>query len=1218
MFSVWINATSNSRNIRYIDPEYHVVLGLTNDTTISPYLREQLAGSATAGMPFLTSFTRSPDDNAPVLYAIAPLDEPREGNAGKLGFIVLDIDPSLVLYPLVESWPVPSRSAETLLVEREGDHVRYLNNLRQGNNPALSLTTPLNRTDVPGVMAILGRTGEFTGRDYRGVDVISVIQPVPDSPWYMVAEMDSDEAFSSLHSRSGLIIALIVATLVGSIVIIALFWQCRQHQHYETLYTAEAEKRQERDFSHLVLDSSPAFYVAIDREGRVVMMNRALLTALEYTAEEITGVDYLDTFVPAEDREPLRAIFKKNIDGQTTSSVNRIVSKSGKILTVEWRGNPLAPYPEKTGIFFGIGIDITERQKIEDALRQKTTDLEAAYGRMTASERRLRSFYDSGLFGVIFWNMDGTMTDANDTFLAMVGYTREDLATGKLDWGAMTPPEYRQRDEESVKELRATGRNAVPFEREYIRKDGTRLPILVAGAMLDEKRFEGVAFVLDRSALKETRDKLATEQRRYRELFENVSVGISRSTPGPDARILAANPADLRIFGAASLDELLAIPPENQYADPEDRLRFIDEMRRTGAVNGMEIRFRTVKGTPFWGRMSSRRYAADDGSVFFDNTVEDITAQKEAREELRISEERFRGVFDRSTAGNSLTSAPYGRLLRVNQAFADMLGYSIDDLQNVNWEDIMYPEDLPGSRECMRYLLAGEQANYRMEKRYYHASGRIIWADVSTSLLRDTSGKPLYLMTTILDITERKKAEQEIREQVAFTRAVLDNLPLGIAVNSVNPEVRFEYMNDNFPAFYRVTRQDLENSDAFWEAVYCEPGFREIMKKRILEDCASGDPARMHWTDIPIVREGEPTTYIEARNVPVPDRNLMISMVWDVTERKQREILIRETNEILSQAQALAHVGSWQYMPSTGVVIWSDEIFRIFGHEPGKFDLSLENIRRAVHPDDLARHDRILGTAASTGYYEPEEYRLIRPDGSVRTIAGNGTVQRNESGAIFKITGVIQDITERKRAEDQREALIRELEQKNAELERFTYTVSHDLKSPLITIRGFAGMLESDYERGDPLQLKKDVQRITQAADTMQQLLSEVLELSRIGRIVAPPEETPFGKIAKEAVSLLTGPLAERGVTVEILPDLPVVYVDHARVREVMINLIENATKYMGDQESPHIRIGVNFTEKVPVFFVQDNGIGIDPRYLDRVFNLFEKLDPGTRARELG
>ena len=113
------------------------------------------------------------------------------------------------------------------------------------------------------------------------------------------------------------------------------------------------------------------------------------------------------------------------------------------------------------------------------------------------SEARMRRFYESGLVGVIYWNMDGDITDANDKFLDMVGYTRQEMISGSMDWVRMTPPEYRHLDERSIAELKATGVNKIPFEKEYIRKDGTRIPVIVSGATLDEARFNGVAFVLD-------------------------------------------------------------------------------------------------------------------------------------------------------------------------------------------------------------------------------------------------------------------------------------------------------------------------------------------------------------------------------------------------------------------------------------------------------------------------------------------------------------------------------------------------------------------------------------------------------------------------------------------------------------------------------------------------------------------------------------------------
>jgi len=211
-----------------------------------------------------------------------------------------------------------------------------------------------------------------------------------------------------------------------------------------------------------------------------------------------------------------------------------------------------------------------------------------------------------------------------------------------------------------------------------------------------------------------------------------------------------------------------------------------------------------------------------------------------------------------------------------------------------------------------------------------------------------------------------------------------------------------------------------------------------------------------------------------------------------------------------------------------------------------------------------------------------------------------------------------QDINDRKRVEKEREFLIKDLESKNSELERFTYSVSHDLKSPLITIRGFLGYLEKDALSGDIERLRGDIRRIENATAKMQQLLDELLELSRIGRIVNETEEIAFGKIVEDALALVEGRLAERRVRVETQADLPVVVGDRARFVEVVQNLVDNAAKFTGDREDPLIRIGMEERGGKRVFFVADNGIGIESAYRERIFRLFEKLDPKGPGTGIG
>jgi PAS domain S-box-containing protein len=272
----------------------------------------------------------------------------------------------------------------------------------------------------------------------------------------------------------------------------------------------------------------------------------------------------------------------------------------------------------------------------------------------------------------------------------------------------------------------------------------------------------------------------------------------------------------------------------------------------------------------------------------------------------------------------------------------------------------------------------------------------------------------------------------------------------------------------------------------------------------------------------------------------------------------------------------------------------------------------------ALHPDDVEQDARDL-----------REVHANRPVVTeVRTIARSGDVRwvrvyahpiwNQAEDRLEGLYGAVQDVTERRRAAAEREALVRELEARNAELERFTYTVSHDLKSPLITVQSFLTFLEQDAVSGNFERLREDVARIKAAADRMQRLLKELLELSRIGRVASPPVEVPFAEIAREAVALARGRLDRAAVVVELARDLPTVWGDRTRLVEAMQNLLDNAAKFMGGQPRPRVEVGARREDERTVLFVRDNGIGIDPRHHLKVFGLFEKLDPQGEGTGIG
>ena len=209
---------------------------------------------------------------------------------------------------------------------------------------------------------------------------------------------------------------------------------------------------------------------------------------------------------------------------------------------------------------------------------------------------------------------------------------------------------------------------------------------------------------------------------------------------------------------------------------------------------------------------------------------------------------------------------------------------------------------------------------------------------------------------------------------------------------------------------------------------------------------------------------------------------------------------------------------------------------------------------------------------------------------------------------------------QRNHLEREREKLVTELKAKNQELEEFTHTVSHDLKAPLITIKGFLGLLEKDVLEGNVERTKHDIVRINEATGKMHRFLNELLELSRIGRIVNPPKDVPFSSIVQDALDAVHGRLKARNVRVNLSDGLPIVFVDQIRIVQVVQNLLDNAAKFMGEQSHPSIEIGYDGKddEGKSILYVKDNGKGIADEQLENVFRLFQKLDISVEGTGVG
>ncbi len=229
-----------------------------------------------------------------------------------------------------------------------------------------------------------------------------------------------------------------------------------------------------------------------------------------------------------------------------------------------------------------------------------------------------------------------------------------------------------------------------------------------------------------------------------------------------------------------------------------------------------------------------------------------------------------------------------------------------------------------------------------------------------------------------------------------------------------------------------------------------------------------------------------------------------------------------------------------------------------------------------------------------------------------------GSFSKEEFNLIYDIAESLGDIIQQKRLEEERECLIRDLEERKAELERFIYTISHDLKNPLVTISGFIGILEKDIVQSDGNTVQTDITYISDSIKKMQKILDELLKFCRTGHSARSRETFSMDDLVKETLQSLSSEIDEKGVKIHVFSDLPVVYGDQERLYEVVLNLLKNAISFLGDQTDPMIEIGMKYDGGEPVFYVRDNGMGIDPQYHEKIFDLFEKIDQQSTGSGVG
>ncbi|HEY3225551.1 MAG TPA: ATP-binding protein [Planctomycetota bacterium] len=358
----------------------------------------------------------------------------------------------------------------------------------------------------------------------------------------------------------------------------------------------------------------------------------------------------------------------------------------------------------------------------------------------------------------------------------------------------------------------------------------------------------------------------------------------------------------------------------------------------------------------------------------------------------------------------------------------------------------------------------------------------------------------------------------------------------------------------------------------------------------------------------------------------VEQRNSALAKARDELEMRVQERTreLQEKELRLTEAHEIAQLGSWEWIPATNKVVWSDEVFRMTGVLPTKFTGVLPDAVMVNHPDDRQAIQDAL--EASRAKREPlsTDTRIIRPDGSIRYLHVQGKPVLDDAGHVVRLVGTVQDITERRRADQailtlnaELRSRMEELAAVNKELEGFSYSVSHDLRAPLRAIDGFSRMLIEDFAERVDGEGRRYLNVIMENTRKMGQLIDDLLEFSRMGRKALLTTPLDMEGLVKQVCTDMRTAHPDRALEMKVGP-LPPSQGDPAMIKVVFANLLSNAVKYSRGRNPAVIEVGARVDANETVYFVRDNGVGFEMQYANKLFGVFQRLHPSHEFEGTG
>jgi len=805
---------------------------------------------------------------------------------------------------------------------------------------------------------------------------------------------------------------------------------------------------------------------------------------------------------------------------------------------------------------------------------------------------------------VYFIDTDNVIVSLNDAYEVLTGIAATEMIGKKFE--EAIEPSGREKARQAFA-LSLKGK-ASGVEIPLLNRRGREVWVIGDSQVWNEdgivKGMYGIA--VDISAQKAT----AYEEHKYRYLFENSKDFLGLATL--DGKGLYLNQAGCDLVGLSDVDEA------RQHSIEE----YIPDGYRDHRHN---VIIPTVKDKGSWRGITGLRHFRDGHTIPVESSIFTIcdpdtgeakwlgTIQRDISERLanekikRETETQFRSLFETMTEGVALHKIVYDKsgkpvdykVLDVNPAYYDHTGIRREAAAGQLASKLYGTGVAPYLDIYSQVVATGEPHSFEV---YFSP------LDKHFSIKVCAQGEALFA-TIFEDITEDKKTAQSLQQSETRYRNILAAIP----------DLMFRFdRNGVFLDYHAASSKDLYLPPEQFLGkkvidVLPKP-LAELTANNLAKAFATGKPLQYEYSIL--LQEQE--HYYEARMIP-SDNETTLVMIRDITKRKQAEDKLLERDAALAQAQATAHLGSWEQNLTTGETIWSDELYRIYGvsqhDQPNPhydFFLSL------VHPDDRKRVDRIMQQTLKNMRFPDTEYRVVRPDGRELRVFTRGEIICDINGKILKLFGSSQDVTEWKITEDKLRQANKELKSLDEMKTNLLSNVSHELRTPLVSVRGYTEMIVSGRSGAvNELQVKQ-LNISLRNIDRLLVLIDKLLSFSRMEMGVEDlmVEDYELGQLVTESVATMLPKTTAKKIDISVvMPDEKITLRgDRGKIYQVLTNIVDNAIKFSHPDGKIEIKAALASDDWVEVI-ISDNGIGMAEDELKVIFNRFYQVDSSSSRR---